>query len=53
MVIANGQANYESLSEENKNIYFLLVVKCKVIADMIGAAEKSFVCIKKKNMHDV
>ena len=27
VVIAKGQANYESLSEENKNIYFLLVVK--------------------------
>ena len=53
MVIAKGQVNYESLSEENKNIYFLLVVKCKVIADMIGAAEKSFVCMRQKNMHAV
>lgn len=53
VVIAKGQANYESLSEENKNIYFLLVVKCKVIADMIGSSEKSFVCMRQKNVHEV
>ena len=35
VVIAKGQANYESLSEEKKNIYFLLMTKCKVIADYI------------------
>ncbi len=29
IIIAKGQANYESLSEENdKNIYFLLIAKC-------------------------
>ncbi len=27
VVMAKGQANYESLSEEKKNIYFLLIVK--------------------------
>lgn len=39
-------ANYESLSEEDKNIYFLLMVKCKVIAEYIGVKEKSLVCLK-------
>jgi len=47
VVIAKGQANYESLSEEDKNIYFLLMVKCKVIAEYIGVKEKSLVCLKK------
>ncbi len=31
LVIAKGQGNYEALSDENKNIYFLLNVKCPVI----------------------
>ena len=46
VVIAKGQANYESLNEENKNIYFLLMAKCKVIADYIGVKEKSLICLK-------
>lgn len=48
VVIAKGQANYESLSEENKNIYFLLMTKCKVIADYIGVKERSLVCLRNK-----
>jgi len=47
VVIAKGQANFESLSEEKKKIYFLLMTKCKVIADNIGVKEKSLVCLKK------
>ena len=46
-VIAKGQANFESLSEENKNIYFLLMVKCGVIAKYINVPEKSLVCYCK------
>ena len=48
VVIAKGQANYESLSEEQKNIYFMLMTKCKVIADNIGVKEKALVCLRKK-----
>ncbi len=36
MIISKGQGNYESLSEEDKNIFFLLQTKCPVIADKIG-----------------
>ncbi len=32
LVIAKGQGNYETLSEINKNIYFILKAKCPVIA---------------------
>ena len=46
VVIAKGQANYESLSEEDKSIYFLLMTKCKVIADYIGVGEKVLICLK-------
>lgn len=45
LVIAKGQANFESLSEAKKNIYFLLMVKCEVIAKYIGVEPKSLVCL--------
>lgn len=48
VVIAKGQANYECLSEENKNIYFLLMTKCNVIANDIGVEEKKMICMKNK-----
>jgi len=32
LVIAKGQGNYEALSDERKNIFFLLKIKCPVIA---------------------
>lgn len=37
IVIAKGQGNYESLSDETKNIFFLLRVKCQVIAMLLKA----------------
>ena len=37
MVISKGQGNYEGLSGENRSIFFLLKVKCPVIARNIGA----------------
>lgn len=36
IILAKGQGNYESLSDESKNIFFLLKAKCPVIADKIG-----------------
>lgn len=47
IVIAKGQANYECLSDEEKNIYFLLMTKCGVIADDIGVAEMKMLCMRK------
>jgi uncharacterized protein with ATP-grasp and redox domains len=46
IIIAKGQANYECLSEENKNVYFLLMTKCDVIADDIGVKEMKMICMK-------
>lgn len=37
MVISKGQGNYEGLSGEDRSIFFLLKVKCHVIARNIGA----------------
>jgi len=43
LVIAKGQGNYETLSEVNKDIYFLLKAKCPVIAEDIGCQVDSLV----------
>lgn len=36
LIIAKGQGNYETLSDVRKNIFFILKVKCSVIAQDIG-----------------
>lgn len=47
LVIAKGEGNYETLSDEKKNIFFLLKVKCPVIAKDIGCQEGEMVIVKK------
>ena len=48
VVLAKGQANYECLSEEEKNIYFLLFTKCQMIAEDIGTSEQAMICLNQK-----
>jgi uncharacterized protein with ATP-grasp and redox domains len=36
MVIAKGQANFETLSGVDRDIFFLLQVKCQVVAEHLG-----------------
>jgi len=43
VVIAKGQANYETLSEADQDIFFLLQAKCAVIARDLGCPVGSFV----------
>lgn len=46
LIIAKGQGNYESLFEmHDPRIYFLLVVKCDVIADMMKVKKGSYVVL--------
>lgn len=42
-VISKGQGNYEGLSDEKKPIFFMLKVKCYVIAKDIGVTEGDIV----------
>ncbi len=49
LIISKGQANYECLSEFKGNVYFLLVVKCEVIAKDIGVKKSDFVLFKKNS----
>ena len=48
MILSKGQGNYESLSEEDKNIFFLLQTKCHVIADKIGCSVGDIVLKSQK-----
>jgi uncharacterized protein with ATP-grasp and redox domains len=54
LIISKGQGNFEGLSEvTDKNIYFLLTVKCEMIANVIGVQKGD--CIVKsaiKRMED-
>lgn len=36
LVVSKGQGNYETLSDEKKNIFFLLKIKCPVVASHSG-----------------
>ena len=36
VIIAKGQGNFETLDQEKKNIYFLLKMKCPVLAEVSG-----------------
>ncbi len=50
LIISKGQGNYETLSGTDKNIYFLLKVKCPVIARDIGCKLNSFL-VKKNSIN--
>ena len=43
LVIAKGQGNYETLSEVDKNIFFLFTVKCPLVAARVGEPVGSLV----------
>jgi uncharacterized protein with ATP-grasp and redox domains len=43
LVIAKGQANYETLSAEGPRLFFLLQAKCPVIARDLGVPAGSLV----------
>ncbi len=49
VVIAKGQGNLEGLLEVEQNIYFLLVVKCDLIADHLGVKTGDFVVKRSPN----
>ena len=50
VIISKGQGNLEGLLEypTDKEIYFLLMVKCDVIADILGVQKGSFVACNRK-----
>lgn len=48
VIIAKGMANFETLSEVDANIYFILKVKCPAVAHEIGIAEGSIVLMAQR-----
>jgi uncharacterized protein with ATP-grasp and redox domains len=50
LIIAKGQGNYETLSDLDKNIFFILKAKCPVIAGHIGCEIGDMIlCHNEKN----
>jgi uncharacterized protein with ATP-grasp and redox domains len=52
LVIAKGQGNYETLSDTDKNIFFILKVKCPVIAHDLGCKVGEMIFRKSKTFKD-
>jgi len=48
LVIAKGQGNFESLNEEPYPIFFMLMAKCKVIANHLGCEVGDIILCKSK-----
>jgi damage-control phosphatase, subfamily I len=53
LIIAKGQGNYETLSGIDKNIYFLLKIKCPLIAQNIGYQVGEMILRKSKAFNDI
>lgn len=49
MIISKGQGNFESISGTEKDIFFMLVVKCNVLANFIGCKVRD--AVLKKQQH--
>lgn len=43
LIISKGQGNYETLSEEKREMFFLLKAKCPVIADRLGVDVNNYI----------
>jgi len=48
LIISKGQGNYESLSDSNKNIFFIFMVKCPVVASNTGYDQGSMVILQNQ-----
>ena len=53
LVIAKGQGNYETLSDVDRNIFFILKVKCPVIARHLGCEVGTMILRKSKAFNNV
>jgi uncharacterized protein with ATP-grasp and redox domains len=52
LVIAKGQGNYETLSDVDKNIFFVLKAKCPVIAKDLGCEVGEMILRRSKTFDD-
>lgn len=49
LIISKGQGNFESISDQTQNIYFLLMAKCEVVAEYFCVARGALI-VAKSNM---
>jgi uncharacterized protein with ATP-grasp and redox domains len=49
LIIAKGQGNYETLSDVDKNVFFMVQPKCKVLAEHLGCEIGSLVLSGKNH----
>lgn len=52
MIIAKGQGNYETLADIDRNIYFLLTVKCPIIGAEVNAPVGAMIIKNRKRQND-
>mgnify|MGYP001163396483 FL=1 len=53
MIISKGQGNFETLNEEEGNIYFLLKAKCIPVARELGVRQGDLVLQKKEGFPEI
>ena len=53
LIIAKGQGNYETLSDVNKNIFFILKAKCPVIARDLDCEVGEMILKKSEAFNDI
>ncbi len=53
LIIAKGQGNYETLSDVDKNIFFILKAKCPVIARDLGCEVSEMILKKSEAFNDI
>lgn len=53
LILAKGQANYETLSDIDRDVFFLLIVKCEVISNDIGIPKGSLTLKYKQPTSEV
>ncbi len=53
LIIAKGQGNYETLSDADKNIFFILKAKCPVIAGNLGCEVGEMILRKSEALNDI
>jgi len=51
LVIAKGQANFETLCGSDREIFFLLNAKCKIVADELGVPLGAAVLLQREPAH--
>ena len=49
IIISKGQGNFESLSDSKKDIFFLFMAKCPVVAKHVGCDVGDIILLRNKN----